>query len=141
MKECRLCGRVKPANDFLAGKAKRPSSACASCRKYRAAQHRRKYYASLDTDKRHTLTQRKRAEDYGTEHVEYSRTAILARWLWKCAYCNANAEHLDHVVPLSRGGSDVESNMVPACAKCNLSKGAKTLEEWSATFGPEPPPF
>ncbi|OKI71401.1 HNH endonuclease [Streptomyces sp. MJM1172] len=102
-------------------------------------QHRRKYYASLGTDKRHTLTQRRRAEEYGTKHEEYSRLAILARWGSACAYCGKRAEHLDHVVPLSRGGEDVESNMVPACAPCNLSKGAKTLEEWAATF--DTPPF
>jgi 5-methylcytosine-specific restriction endonuclease McrA len=40
------------------------------------------------------------------------------------------AQHLDHVHPLSRGGEDVESNIIPACAECNLSKGAKTLAEW-----------
>jgi 5-methylcytosine-specific restriction endonuclease McrA len=51
------------------------------------------------------------------------------------------ATHLDHVEPLSKGGADVESNIVPACAPCNLSKGAKTLAEWSLTFGPEAPPF
>lgn len=141
MKECRLCKRVKPADQFLAGKTKRVSSSCSTCRAKAAAQHRRKYYASLPVDKRHTLTQKRRADEYGTEHVEYSRTAILARWLWKCAYCGARAEHLDHVVPLSRGGADVESNMVPACAPCNLSKGAKTLDEWSATFGPDHTPF
>jgi 5-methylcytosine-specific restriction endonuclease McrA len=141
VKRCRLCGRDKPADQFLAGKAKKPSSACAACRKARSDQHRRKYYASLPTDKRHTLTQRRRAEEYGTEHVEYSRTAIFARWLWKCAYCGNRAEHLDHVVPLSKGGADVESNMVPACAPCNLSKGAKSLEEWSRTFGPDQAPF
>lgn len=141
MKTCRLCGRVKPAPDFLAGKAKRPSSACAACRKARAAQHRRKYYASLGTDKRHTLTQRRRAEDYGVEHKPYSRLEILIRWKNRCAYCGALAEHLDHVVPLSKGGTDTEDNMVPACAGCNLSKGAKTLAEWAETFAPEPPPF
>ncbi|MFG3200349.1 HNH endonuclease [Streptomyces sp. NPDC048208] len=142
MKTCRLCGREKPAPDFLAGKAKRPSSACAACRKTRAAQHRRKYYAGLSTDKRNTLTHKRRAESYGVAHEEYSRTAILARWLWKCAYCGNRAEHLDHIVPLSRGGTDTESNILPACAPCNLSKGAKTLEEWSRTFDPDtPPPF
>ncbi|MFG3405623.1 HNH endonuclease [Streptomyces sp. NPDC048142] len=141
MKTCRLCGREKPAPDFLAGKAKRPSSACSACRKVRAAQHRRKWYASLDTDKRHTLTQRKRAADYGTEHEEYSRTAIFARWGNWCCYCGRWATHLDHVHPLSKGGADKESNMVPACADCNLSKGAKTLAEWAETFEPEPPPF
>ncbi|MFF1597710.1 HNH endonuclease [Streptomyces mirabilis] len=65
----------------------------------------------------------------------------MARWQRSCAYCNGVATHLDHVVPLARGGEDVEANIVPACAPCNLSKGAKTLAEWSETFGPEPPPF
>lgn len=142
MKECRLCKRVKPAESFLAGKARKPSSTCATCRGRLAAQHRRSYYAKLPPDQRHTLTHKKRAESYGVEHVPYSRTAVLARWRYLCAYCDSRAEHLDHVEPLSKGGADVESNIVPACAACNLSKGAKTLAEWSETFGrPEPPPF
>ncbi|MFJ4701941.1 HNH endonuclease [Streptomyces sp. NPDC088768] len=141
LKTCRLCGRDKPASDFLAGKAKRPSSACAQCRGARAAQHRRRYFASLSPDERHTRTQRKRAADYGVAHVPYSRTEVLARWSHSCCYCGGWATHLDHVIPLSRGGADVESNMVPACERCNLSKGAKSLAEWAATFGPEPPPF
>ncbi|QPB09793.1 hypothetical protein CPT_Shady_032 [Streptomyces phage Shady] len=139
VKTCRLCGREKPAAQFLAGKAKRPSSTCGTCRGKLAAQHRRKYYAGLSTDKRNTLTHKRRAEAYGVEHEEYSRTAILARWHNKCAYCGNRAEHLDHVVPLSKGGTDTESNIVPACAPCNLSKGAKTLAEWSESF--DVPPF
>ncbi|MEU6633832.1 HNH endonuclease [Streptomyces parvus] len=61
-------------------------------------------------------------------------------WGYRCAYCGESAEHLDHVMPLSRGGTDTEDNMVPACAKCNLSKGAKTLEEWRGDPTP-PTPF
>lgn len=128
--KCELCGREKPAEAFLAGKARKPSRACASCRNKRRAAHIKSYYRSLPPDKRHTLTHKRRADEYGVEHVEYSRTAILARWSHRCAYCNARAVHLDHVEPLSRGGADVESNIVPACATCNLSKGAKTLAEW-----------
>ena len=78
---------------------------------------------------------RKRAEGYGVAHVPYSRVAIFARYGGTCAYCSEAATHLDHVVPLSRGGDDVESNALPACAPCNLSKGAKTLAEWAETFG------
>lgn len=125
----------------MAGKAKRVSSACSTCRRKLAADHRRKYYASLPPDKRHTLTHARRAKDYGVVHVEYSRTEILARWKRACAYCNGVATHLDHVHPLSKGGEDAEHNIVPACAPCNLSKGAKTLAEWAETFGVEPPPF
>jgi 5-methylcytosine-specific restriction endonuclease McrA len=35
--------------------------------------------------------------------------------------------HIDHKVPLSKGGLDDESNMVFSCAKCNLSKSGKLL--------------
>lgn len=141
MKVCRQCGRAKAADAFLAGKAKRVSSTCSTCRRKAAAEHRRRYYASLPPDKRHELTHRKRAREYGVEHVAYSRTEILARWRRACCYCNRVATHLDHVTPLARGGADVEANIVPACAPCNLSKGAKTLAEWASTFGPEDPPF
>ena len=41
-----------------------------------------------------------------------------------CAYCGADWEHVDHVVPLARGGAHALANLVPACAPCNLSKGA-----------------
>jgi 5-methylcytosine-specific restriction endonuclease McrA len=61
----------------------------------------------------------------------YKRADVFARWDGLCCYCMAPAEHLDHVQPLSRGGRDVLSNVVPACAACNLSKAALTLAEWS----------
>lgn len=141
MKVCRLCGRAKPAAQFLAGKAKRVSSSCATCRRKAQQAHIKNFYRRLPPDKRHELTHKRRAEHYGVEHVAYSRTEILARWGHRCAYCPGIATHLDHVVPLSKGGTDTENNIVPACAPCNLSKGAKTLAEWALTFGPEPPPF
>jgi 5-methylcytosine-specific restriction endonuclease McrA len=140
VKVCRLCGRGKPADQFLAGKAKKPSSACATCRRKKQQQHIKGYYRSLPPDERHRLTHKRRAEAYGVEHVAYSRTAIMARWNYACAYCGAHATHLDHVHPLSKGGADAEHNIVPACQRCNLSKGAKTLAEWSRTFGPEASP-
>jgi 5-methylcytosine-specific restriction endonuclease McrA len=60
----------------------------------------------------------------------YKRAEVFARWGHACCYCGSLATHLDHVQPLSRGGRDVLRNVVPACADCNLSKGAKSLAEW-----------
>jgi hypothetical protein len=47
-----------------------------------------------------------------------------------CVYCGSEAEHVDHVRPLSKGGWEHESNLVPACEACNLSKKDTLLDQW-----------
>ncbi len=57
---------------------------------------------------------------------------LVHRYRGKCAYCQINDwEHLDHVVPRSRGGGHSIGNLVPACASCNMSKSAHLLVEWA----------
>ncbi|WP_407835145.1 HNH endonuclease [Streptomyces sp. DSM 116496] len=48
-----------------------------------------------------------------------------------CVYCGEPPEHVDHIRPLSRDGWEHESNLVPACEHCNLSKREKLLSEWT----------
>lgn len=52
-----------------------------------------------------------------------------------CAYCGKNTEVLEqeHVIPISRGGSNTKTNIIPSCGSCNYSKGAKTMFEWYPT--------
>jgi 5-methylcytosine-specific restriction endonuclease McrA len=64
----------------------------------------------------------------------YKRAEIFARWGNLCCYCDAPAEHLDHVIPLSKGGADRAHNLVPACAGCNLTKSNQSLADWASTF-------
>lgn len=47
-----------------------------------------------------------------------------------CVYCGAPWEHIDHVIPIARGGSKWPANLRPACGRCNRSKGSKRLVEW-----------
>jgi 5-methylcytosine-specific restriction endonuclease McrA len=47
-----------------------------------------------------------------------------------CSYCGGPYEHLDHAIPLSRGGTNWPANLRPACQHCNLSKGAKSAMEF-----------
>jgi len=47
-----------------------------------------------------------------------------------CFYCGAKSEHLDHVIPIARGGRHSLGNLVQSCQACNLSKNAKTIMEW-----------
>ncbi len=49
---------------------------------------------------------------------------------YRCVYCGGPFEHVDHVIPLSRGGAHCLANLRPACAACNLSKHAKKLTDW-----------
>jgi 5-methylcytosine-specific restriction endonuclease McrA len=48
-----------------------------------------------------------------------------------CFYCGGPSEHIDHVVPIARGGSHSIGNLVGACQKCNQSKGSKFITEWN----------
>jgi 5-methylcytosine-specific restriction endonuclease McrA len=65
-----------------------------------------------------------------------SGSHTLAEWIarvrlyrWRCAYCRKRVTlktlTQDHMIPLSKGGSDFASNLVPACRSCNSRKNAK----------------
>jgi len=43
---------------------------------------------------------------------------------------NPTKATLEHVIPISRGGLHVWENVKLACRRCNVSKQAKTVEEW-----------
>lgn len=60
------------------------------------------------------------------------RAVIRERDGGACVYCgNTDGPfHIDHVHPLSQGGSSALDNLALACVPCNLSKGAKTVREW-----------
>jgi len=48
-----------------------------------------------------------------------------------CAYCGReNAVVVDHVIPVSRGGTNDRTNLAPACWPCNSEKSDATPEEW-----------
>lgn len=83
------------------------------------------------------------------EKVPRLRAALKARDPWVCHYCGTslaftdepstyretmvggevwqlgNWATIDHVVPLSRGGTDDLDNLVLACNVCNARKGAR----------------
>lgn len=63
---------------------------------------------------------------------EALRSRIFRRDNFTCQYCGSKELplHCDHVVPVSKGGSNLDSNLKAACKFCNLSKHDKTLEEW-----------
>lgn len=60
----------------------------------------------------------------------------------RCVYCGMPVfwdiprdVHIDHSVPVSRGGTNAEDNLFISCWTCNSSKNDKTFTEWVDTRG------
>jgi len=55
------------------------------------------------------------------------RERVLKRDSYACRYCySTNGPfHMDHVYPFSKGGETTYANLVTACSRCNVKKGAK----------------
>jgi hypothetical protein len=54
-----------------------------------------------------------------------------------CAFCGAEPiMRWDHLVSVTQGGDTVLGNMVPACSKCDDSKGHQPFDVWA--LGPAP---
>jgi len=68
------------------------------------------------------------------------RRAIKEHFNCTCVYCGESYAlselTLDHVHPKTLGGEDITSNLVPACVKCNQSKGSNNWLSWMRdTYG------
>ena len=55
------------------------------------------------------------------------RLRILERDEWTCAYCKCELPRtrkaqVDHIMPHSRGGLTIETNLVACCQRCNGKK-------------------
>jgi len=65
--------------------------------------------------------------------VRFSRMNVLTRDNWTCQYCGkkfpTNELSIDHVIPRSRGGKSVWTNVVCSCTGCNGRKGGRLLTE------------
>ena len=83
------------------------------------------------------------AKAYGLKSESYTYLDIINTYGSKCHICNReinleaprsvgksgweNSLHIDHVIPMSKGGEDTLDNVRPSHAKCNLVKHNKIL--------------
>jgi 5-methylcytosine-specific restriction endonuclease McrA len=81
----------------------------------------------LASDNRHT----RRAKRYENGVFFIPRKELKKLYNSPCFYCGSlNKITIDHVIPISRGGTHGIGNLVAACAFCNGSKNSKFLIEW-----------
>lgn len=62
-----------------------------------------------------------------------SNRELFIRDSFLCMYCGKPFQSRlltrDHIIPMSRGGTDIWPNVVTACRSCNTTKGCRTPEE------------
>lgn len=85
---------------------------------HRASEHRRRAQKS-SSNGTHTADDLKR---------------LMAQSKGRCYWCGEmilGKPHIDHIIPLARGGGNGPENLCVSCPTCNLRKGAKLPHEWT----------
>lgn len=88
-------------------------------------------------DYRNAARSRRRARLRHAQVEHFTRAEILNRDGRVCYLCGRTGLkdseiHLDHIVPISRGGDHTRINVAIACAPCNIRKASMTLVEYRA---------
>lgn len=78
----------------------------------------------------------------GGTHTAKDLEEILLIQNGLCVYCKVEItkenRHIDHMTPISRGGSNARENLQILCRGCNLSKRARTHQEYLIFIGAQP---
>lgn len=132
---CRNCENAQRRNRYQTDPGYRQTKLA-----YSAASYRRHHDEALDRQCKYSKTDAGRTANrthnlksrYGIDigHTEAEWRRLLARFDFKCFYCVMPATERDHILPLSRGGSDAIGNILPSCRDCNNRKDKKLLIEF-----------
>lgn len=122
-------------------KGPKPERSCRECERLFTAEYgdKRRAFCSDTCKARHhkrAAKGKERARDYGdAAPASINPIRIMERDGWRCHICGgdaprelrgtfaAEAPEIDHVIPLSRGGRHIESNVACAHRRCNIEKG------------------
>lgn len=132
---------------------KQNGTACAECRKAAADYMRPRNRANPKQSKGKTATRRaahsraarrRRARIRNSGYDYYTVEQVLDTYGKNCHICNEPIDlthsrnpldpgwleslHIDHYIPISKGGPDTLANVRPAHGRCNIRKGAKLLD-------------
>lgn len=98
--------------------------------------------ANPEAKRARSENRRARLEQAEGEHSAQDIAELYELQNGLCGYCGmrlywnlARDIHVDHISPVSRGGSNFPENLLLTCSKCNLSKYDHTLEEWRRIRG------
>lgn len=94
-----------------------------------------------DTRQQAEYINRHRARKASAQSESYNFKAICNHYGNQCVACGRSDLSLtvDHIIPLSRGGDDIASNIQPLCQPCNSSKGNHHVTDYRDDQGPPRP--
>lgn len=119
-------------------------AALATVQAYRAAnpekvrqQHREHYARNTDKRKAANHTQRAKRRQAPGSHTAADIQALHSAQRGKCAACRVRLHrfHIDHITPLSRGGSNDATNLQLLCPPCNQRKSSKDPVQFMQQLG------
>lgn len=94
--------------------------------------------ANLDVVSALSRQRRGRQRGNGGAHTAKQIADLLVKQKRKCVNCLCSIEkkyHVDHIVPVARGGSNDISNIQLLCPTCNHRKSAKDPFAWAREHG------
>lgn len=106
------------------------------CRERKRAYLQRWRQSNPERARAQTRKRRAIARQAAGNHDAHDVIVQYGRQRGRCYYCNCKVGKkydVDHVVPLSRGGSNGPENIVIACPSCNRSKSDKLPHEWDGS--------
>jgi len=91
-------------------------------------------------EKRAAADRNKKANRKGApgKHTKADIMRIGNAQKWKCGWCRSsikNDYHVDHVKPLSKGGTNWPNNLLLSCPSCNMRKKTKDPIDWAQSLG------
>lgn len=83
-----------------------------------------------------------RKKGAGGSYTEQDVASLISSQKGKCVNCQSelihegkNKYHMDHIIPLSKGGRNDKYNLQILCAPCNIKKSDKDPIEWAQKNG------
>lgn len=132
VRTCSTCGVEKPITAFHKnGKDKDGNTAyrpdCKECYTITRKVSKKKH-------SKFTSNTKHRTGEQDTISIKDWKDAML-HFNGCCGYCGRKQSRRikitkEHVVPVSKGGLTIRSNVIPACSTCNCSKGDREMEDW-----------
>ena len=132
MKECIECHRVQPLSQYhIQSYTGLPYGQCITC--YNLKRSMKKDIKKHD---RFIVGMYERCGELSSYTVEEWHE-VMFHFNGQCAYCGKlqkrgkkNRLSRDHIVPVTKGGYTVKTNIIPCCGTCNRSKNNSMLLDW-----------